>query len=491
VTLLSVRAQSKFSFVSTHQPATKPCLINGLAMTFQLLLPAFDATVDLESQSNKGPAGCNRQSLYVETDAIARNQSQQLPLFAIAPEKARYAMEAKQLRGLDIAANQEIVREGNVWIVPSQTSSKKYIVNLFIQTCTCPDFEKHRLKCKHIYAADYQLQRESGATIPTPEKLVKPTYRQEWHAYNLAQVNEKAKFQILLAELCKGIEEPVQTYGRPRLPLSDILFAACFKVYSTISCRRFNTDLREAHEKGYLTKRPSYNSIFDYFQMPMLAPYLKQMIEESSKPLASVEMSFAVDSSGFSTRRYERWLHAKYSKGQVIDKQTWLKAHLICGVKTNIVTAVDISDGTAGDSPYFKPLVEATARNFVMNEVSGDKAYLSDTNLKVVLLNGAQPYIPFKSNSNAEDPRQSSIWKRMFHFYMYNQDWYMQQYHKRSNVESTFSMIKAKFGDHLRSKIERAQVNEALAKVLCHNLCCVIQSIYELGIDPTFWPDEL
>ncbi len=51
-------------------------------------------------------------------------------------------------------------------------------------------------------------------------------------------------------------------------------------------------------------------------------------------------------------------------------------------------------------------------------------------------------------------------------------------------------MIKAKFGDALRSKTEVAQVNEALCKVLCHNICCLIQSIFELGIEPTFWASE-
>lgn len=29
-----------------------------------------------------------------------------------------------------------------------------------------------------------------------------------------------------------------------------------------------------------------------------------------------------------------------------------------------------------------------------------------------------------------------------------------------------------------------AQVNEVLRKVLCHNLCVLIQSMYELGIEP-------
>jgi transposase len=44
------------------------------------------------------------------------------------------------------------------------------------------------------------------------------------------------------------------------------------------------------------------------------------------------------------------------------------------------------------------------------------------------------------------------------------------QYHKRSNVETTFHMIKAKFGDSLPSKSEQGQVNELLTKVLAHNL---------------------
>jgi hypothetical protein len=47
-------------------------------------------------------------------------------------------------------------------------------------------------------------------------------------------------------------------------------------------------------------------------------------------------------------------------------------------------------------------------------------------------------------------------------------------------------MIKSNFGERLKSKTETAQVNEALCKVLCHNLCVVIQSMYELNITPDF-----
>lgn len=54
-------------------------------------------------------------------------------------------------------------------------------------------------------------------------------------------------------------------------------------------------------------------------------------------------------------------------------------------------------------------------------------------------------------------------------------------------METTFSMIKAKFGTRIRSKTTAAQLNEVLCKVLAHNLCCLVQSMYELGIEPESW----
>jgi len=77
-------------------------------------------------------------------------------------------------------------------------------------------------------------------------------------------------------------------------------------------------------------------------------------------------------------------------------------------------------------------------------------------------------------------------WTRMLNFYTDHREEFLTHYHKRSNVETTFHMIKSKFGQRLRSKTLTAQINEALCKVLCHNLCVVIQSQHELGIDVDF-----
>jgi transposase len=64
-------------------------------------------------------------------------------------------------------------------------------------------------------------------------------------------------------------------------------------------------------------------------------------------------------------------------------------------------------------------------------------------------------------------PQGSELWTRMYHFYSLNRAEFLQHYHKRSNIETTFHMIKAKFGQRLRSRTLTAQINEALCKVLC------------------------
>lgn len=416
---------------------------------------------------------------------------------------------AREQRGLEIAARARLQRNGNDWLVPSQSrKTREYYYTVKPDPakphCTCPDFEMRQLRCKHIYAVEIVTRREytdDGQTQTLTETVtVRKTYKQEWPAYNAAQVNEKSEFQKLLHELCKGIGGPSQPMGRPRLPLEDMIFSAAFKVYSTVSGRRFMSDLSHAHGKGFISKLPCYNSIFNYFEDETLTPYLQMLIEESSLPLTSIESDFAVDSSGFSTCRFFQWVDAKYSNPKLMQKREWVKVHLMCGVKTNIVTAVEITGHYEGDSPQFKPLVDATARNFIMQEVSADKAYISAANLQAVVDHNAMPYIPFKSNSASEWgvgrkavdkknnwKKKSALWKQMYHYYEFNQTWFMQQYHKRSNVETTFHMIKSKFGDSLRSKTKTAQINEALCKVLCHNICCLIQSMYELNVKPEFW----
>jgi transposase len=404
--------------------------------------------------------------------------------------------QEREGKALVIAAKSKLTKKGGKWQVPSQSGFKPFYTvdpNPDAPCCDCPDFEKRQDRCKHIFAVEIVIERESSTTITktgdvttTTTETVKIRYKQMWSAYTTAQVNEKARFLVLLYELCSGIDEPIQTMGRTRLPLRDMIFAAVYKVYSTMSSRRFMSDLKEAWCKGYISKLPNYNSINHYLDMAELAPLLQWLITRSALPLKAVETDFAVDASGFSTCEYVRWFDEKYGKEK--SQKDWVKAHIICGTKTNIVTSVEVSGAHDHDSLYFAQLVNETAKRFNVEEVSADKAYSSYAAMRVVENKGAVPYIDFKEGST--DTGKCKIWNKMFHYYQAFRDQFMTHYHKRSNVESTFSMVKAKFGGSIRSKLPVAQTNEVLCKFLCHNLCCLIQSSYELGIDATFWEAE-
>jgi len=388
---------------------------------------------------------------------------------------------------LIIAATKKIRRMKDLWFVPSQNNSALYEVRIEgeTQTCSCPDFEARGKKCKHIFAVEFSIQRETSIDGSVTEtRIVRLTYSQNWTAYNAAQTNEKARVEELLRALCDGIVQPEQKRGRPRLPLSDMVFAAAMKIYTTMSGRRASTDIRECEEKGHIKHAPHYNSVFHYLESEALTPVLKAMIEESASPLKAIETDFAIDSSGFSTCAFVRWFDSKY--GKMHNNRDWIKCHLMIGVKTNVVTCAEITGRDDGDATHLPLMLATTANRFNVAEVSADKAYISTKNLEAVTALGAVPYIPFKSNHKAEG---AEVWRKMWHFYQFKREEFLMHYHKRSNIESTFAMLKAKFGPSVRSRKRTAQVNEILCKVLCHNLSVLVHSIYELGIAPTFWAE--
>ena len=319
---------------------------------------------------------------------------------------------------------------------------------------------------------------------PTPSQpQPRKTYPQDWSAYNAAQTSEKDTFMELLADLCAGIPQPEYHLGRPSLPLADMVYTGTMKVYSGFSARRFNCDVRDAQQKGYIDVAPSFNSVNRYIADPKLIPIITDLIERSAAPLGVIESQFAFDSSGFSTCRFGRWYDAKWGKEK--SQRQWLKANIGVGTTTNIITSAKITPSNIHDSQMLPGLLDSTARRFRMAEVSADKAYLSEANLRHIEEHGAYPYIPFKSNTTGQG---SPMWMRLYGYFMLNEESWSDHYHRRSNVETAFSMIKGKFGDSVRAKSEVGQVNESLLKCLCHNICVLIHAMHEFGVTLSLEP---
>lgn len=373
------------------------------------------------------------------------------------------------------------------WRVTSQSNTNiQYIVkfNGHEPKCNCPDCTISKKKCKHIWAVEFYIRKqidEEGKIKTT--KGVKISYEQKWKAYDKSQTNEKLMFMKLLGDLTNYVEQPKYKFGRPTLPMSEMVFNSVMKIYSTFSLRRFMSDVKIAKEMGLIDSVPCYASVGHFLQKEELTPILTNLIKLSALPLKEVEHDFAVDSTGFSTSRFARWFDHKWGKEK--KQRVWIKCHAIAGVKTNIISSVNITEAFTNDSPQLSSLIKETVKNFEVKEVSCDRAYSSRKNLQLIQDVGAIPYIPFKSNVKGKRV-SSSAWKKMYHYFMYKHEDFLKHYHKRSNVETCFHMIKTKFKDNLRSKTKTAQVNELLCKILAHNICVIIQEVNELGLKGEF-----
>ncbi len=117
-----------------------------------------------------------------------------------------------------------------------------------------------------------------------------------------------------------------------------------------------------------------------------------------------------------------------------------------------------------------------------VQEVSADKAYLARYNLAATAEGGADPFILLKTDSvGMESP--SAHWRKMWCLFQLKADEFLRSYHRRSNVESAIGSIKARCGGLVRSRVAAAKCNEVLAKVLLHNLACVVARLTDVSID--------
>ncbi|HVV84848.1 MAG TPA: transposase [Kofleriaceae bacterium] len=398
----------------------------------------------------------------------------------------------REIRGRELAlkVGGQIRKCGSRWSVPSATGAGGYLVDLVTESCTCPDHATRGGKCKHAHCVEFAIIW-SQTTAPDGVVEVAVTARRKtyaqanWSAYNAAQVAEKEHAERLLDALCDGIPQPPQGPGRPRLPLRDVVFGVVSKVASTVSTRRAQSDLRACAAKGLVAKAPKYNTVIEHMASTELTPILTALIEESAAPLALVERNFAIDSTGFSTSVHKRWFDEKWGGGAGKERSTttWVKCHAMTGTTTNVVTSAAVCND--GDAPMLPPLLTATARRFTIGDVTGDKAYASHANVAAVVAAGGAPFLMPKDN--VREGRGPDLWRKMIAHFFAERTEFLRHYHARSRVESAFSAIKRKFGPNVRSKLPVAQANEILAKLVAHNLSCLVAAVHETGLRPSFW----
>jgi transposase/predicted nucleic acid-binding Zn finger protein len=414
-------------------------------------------------------------------------------------------MEAMQLtmremRGLAIVKDKgKAIRQivADKFLVPSQTlASGGYVVDVTTEQCTCPDWIENNvagaghnpLKCKHVIAClivSKKLELPDGSTVMTQQTV---SMKRDWPKYNRAQINEVPRVAALLRTLCDGIvQPPYKGNGRPSLPLADVVYSVTMRVFTGLSVRRVTGEIQRCFERGHISRVPSFPSIFRYMESPTLTPLLQVLIAESAEPLIvfEKEKQYAIDATGFATGVYGSWFEHKHGKKtEERRKQKYVKAHVMGGTHTHVVTWVEPTEGHVSDTEMLPDLVSNTAQRVQLGEISADKGYLTKVNADMIAAYGAVPYIAWKDNSTGT--KGPAAWNSMWHSFCADKDLYMSKYHRRSNIETVMQMVKTKFGSKLNSRTLTAQYNEILLKYFCHNLSCIAMAVDTLGIEPKF-----
>lgn len=333
-----------------------------------------------------------------------------------------------------------------------------------------------------------QKELQSKLTRYTPIRNGK-TYQQDWPLYSKACSQEKLMFFRILKDAVDDlmIKYEYKGNGRPTAYYADILKSLCIKAYHNYSGWRLESELRIAKAMGIIDVVYKRTTLMKYLQDQKITKLLHTLYKMIAQPLSQIEVYFAADATGISNMYGNiRWMKIRHTKEELKKRREYSKLHIISGCKTNVITSVKITKGTAHESPHFKSLLYDTAKNFDIKELSADAGYLSKKNVKAVSDIGAVPFIMGKKNVFIASRGKLSSWGAMLRLWKKHQMYFAERYNRRQNVEATFGALKRKFGDFCRCKKPESQENEILCKIVCFNSAVLAEALLSYDLKPDF-----
>ena len=109
--------------------------------------------------------------------------------------------DARERRGLEIAAQLPITQQDGVWLVPSQRCPGQVyqvVLDSTCSTCSCPDFMERRQPCKHIHAARVVVERRHGMGRRSDDlRIGVPAAAPRWVTSELDRANDPSVAAVL------------------------------------------------------------------------------------------------------------------------------------------------------------------------------------------------------------------------------------------------------------------------------------------------------
>ena len=271
------------------------------------------------------------------------------------------------------------------------------------------------------------------------------------------------------------------------------------KMKSIIQClliwRKFpNLSVRRARGLLLLLKKfgvisihvPCFKTLSNYNENNALQTILGNLLEESSKPLSTIENDFATDMTGIRTTLFSSWFSIRAKKE--IKRRDHVRAHLTAGVKSMTVPAVDVLMNEGKDNIIMRNHIDRVAADFKINDWLGDTKYWCKENCKKVAEKNGTPYFKCKTGKTAWNGKQDGYpsWKEMNEESNEHPRRYKRHYRFRVKAECAIHSKKSIHGDKVYSRLPSARINEETLRWINHNVNVLNRAHIEWNIDPKF-----
>ncbi|HZY70587.1 MAG TPA: transposase, partial [Thermoplasmata archaeon] len=191
-------------------------------------------------------------------------------------------------------------------------------------------------------------------------------------------------------------------------------------------------------------------------------PYLERLLGQLARRGRSHRVNLAGDGTGISTRRFDRWLHAKGGRD---DRHSWVKLHALVETRAQfpVFFAAHVTDAYTNEVSELPRLLGQIPSSVPIGNVALDRGYPSRRNAPAIADRGGRPVIALRANVRATTtPDGFPAWKKMVVDQFHHRREFRCRYRRRSVIEGTFGARKARLGSPVRCRRRATQRVEVL-----------------------------
>jgi hypothetical protein len=273
---------------------------------------------------------------------------------------------------------------------------------------------------------------------------------------------------------------------------SRLLFVCCLiRAYENTTNRKTIDKVKTALGAEFWEQNGfHFNRFSEYLGLASTTLQLNSAIAEVCAPMMPTVEKLILDGTGIGLGQRTTYLSEMYGIQTERQRDLYVRLNLIMDPRTKMFPACIVTRdtgkgvGETSQVPYLLKRLEVLGygRDRVL-PVLADKLYGQEPVVRAIEEFGGRAVIALKEKYTESRPPRTPAMRRL-HAYIYaDMDRHRDEYRFRPLVECGIWSLKAKFKGCARSHTFRAQVNEVLFGVLCHNIDCLIHEAQKGGIN--------